>query len=173
MGKEKKYKDIELCSEEVQEVMGQVPPAILRYGSGVLLCIIVLLLAGSALFSYPEKVTTDFTLTSQNPPAYLVAKGGGNMERLYVGNGQQVCRGDLLAVLSSTARTEDVLYLYERWKEWENSGARVEQAGYLRGTACLLFLFIGLGQLSAKHAGRACRRNRTVECDIIAADSLG
>lgn len=131
MGKEKKYKDIELCSEEVQEVMGQVPPAILRYGSGVLLCIIMLLLAGSALFSYPEKVTTDFTLTSQNPPAYLVAKSGGNMERLYVGNGQQVRRGDLLSVLSSTARTEDVLYLYERWKEWENSGARVEQAGHL------------------------------------------
>ena len=37
----KKYKDIELRSEEVQEVMGQVPPAILLYGSGVLLCIVM------------------------------------------------------------------------------------------------------------------------------------
>lgn len=127
----KKYKDIELRSEEVQEVMGQVPPAILRYGSGVLLCIVTLLLVGSALFSYPEKVTTDFTLTSQNPPAYLVAKSGGSLERLYASNGQAVRRGDLLAVLGSTARTEDVLYLYERWKEWEAGGARAELAGHL------------------------------------------
>lgn len=128
---EKKYKDIELRSEEVQEVMGRIPPAILRYGSGVLLGIVVLLLAGSALFSYPEKVTTAFTLTSQNPPAYATAQVGGLIEQLYAKNGQEVRKGDYLAVLANTARTEDVLYLCERMEEWEREGARAERVNNL------------------------------------------
>lgn len=56
-------KEIELRSEEVQEVMNRVPPAILRYGSGVLLGIVLLLLGGSAWFSYPETVVTECVLT--------------------------------------------------------------------------------------------------------------
>ena len=59
-----KEKEIELRSEEVQEVMNRVPPAILRYGSGVLLGIVLLLLGGSAWFSYPETVVTEFTLAT-------------------------------------------------------------------------------------------------------------
>ena len=59
-----KEKEIELRSEEVQEVMNRVPPAILRYGSGVLLGIVLLLLGGSAWFSYPETVVTEFTLSA-------------------------------------------------------------------------------------------------------------
>ena len=59
-----KEKEIELRSEEVQEVMNRVPPAILRYGSGVLLGIVLLLLEGSAWFSYPETVVTEFTLAT-------------------------------------------------------------------------------------------------------------
>ena len=57
-------KGIELRSEEVQEVMNRVPPAILRYGSGVLLGIVLLLLGGNAWFSYPETVVTEFTLAT-------------------------------------------------------------------------------------------------------------
>ena len=44
--------------------MNRVPPAILRYGSGVLLGIVLLLLGGSAWFSYPETVVTEFTLAT-------------------------------------------------------------------------------------------------------------
>ena len=43
--------------------MNRVPPAILRYGSGVLLGIVLLLLGGSAWFSYPETVVTECVLT--------------------------------------------------------------------------------------------------------------
>lgn len=131
MEEEKKYKDIELRSEEVQEIMGKIPPAIQRYGISVLLGIIVLLLAGSALFSYPEKVTTAFTLTSQNPPAYATAQTGGQIEQLYVRNGQEVRKGDRLAVLDNTARTEDILHLCERMEDWKQKGARTEQVNSL------------------------------------------
>ena len=71
MGKE--YKEIELRSEEVQEVMSAVPPALLRYGIGVLLAVVCVMLIGSMFFSMPDTVEASFTLTSDNPPAYILA----------------------------------------------------------------------------------------------------
>ena len=41
---------VELRSEEVQELMGQVPAWIVRWGATLLFLIILLLLAGSACF---------------------------------------------------------------------------------------------------------------------------
>lgn len=134
MKEEKTYKEIELRSEEAQEVMNRIPPAILRYGIAVMLGIVVLLLAGSAVFSYPDTVSTEFTLTTQIPPAYLPSKEGGRIEHIYVTNRQTVRKGDYIAVMESTARTEDVLYLRERVEAWERDGSKPEKIGQLLAT---------------------------------------
>ena len=121
------YKNIELRSEEVQEVMNRVPPAILRYGIGILATIVMVLLIGSALFSYPESVQVEVTLSPQNPPAYIKCTGGGKLERLYVANGQQVKKDDVLAVMENVANTEDILRLRECLADWQAKGARPER----------------------------------------------
>lgn len=85
-----KEKEIELRSEEVQEVMNRVPPAILRYGSGVLLGIVLLLLGGSVWFSYPETVVTEFTLSAGMDG---LPQGAGRVAMLDIGKialGQRV-----------------------------------------------------------------------------------
>lgn len=64
--KEKIYKDIELRSDEVQEVLGQIPPAIQRYGITVMLITVLVLLTGSAFFSYPDTIEVPFVLDSQS-----------------------------------------------------------------------------------------------------------
>lgn len=124
---EKTYKDIELRSEEVQEVMNKVPPAILRYGIGILTTIVGILLAGSALFSYPETVQVEVTLSPLNPPAYIKCKTGSKIERLYVANGQTVKKGDILTVMENVASTDDVLRLRECLTDWQEKGARTER----------------------------------------------
>ena len=121
------YKEIELRSEEVQEVMNRVPPAILRYGIGVLTAIVGVLLVGSALFRYPETVQVEVTLSPRNPPAYIKSSNGGKLERLYVMNGQEVRKGDALAVMENVANTEEVLRLRERLVSWQADGARTER----------------------------------------------
>lgn len=131
MEEEKQYKDIELRSEEVQELMNKIPPGILRYGILMLLGIIVLLFAGSACFSYPDTVDAEFTLTTQIPPAYITAQSNGRIEQLYVSNRQSVHKGDILGVIENVARTEDMFYLRERLKEWKLAGSRMEQIGTL------------------------------------------
>lgn len=123
----KQYKDIELRSEEVQEVMNRIPPAILRCGIGVLLCTVVALLAGSAFFRYPDTVEAGLTLTVQPFPAYLPAGQSGRMEAIYVRNGQAVEQGEVLAVIESTAGTEDLLYLKGQLEKWKRKGSRTER----------------------------------------------
>lgn len=127
MKEERQNKDIELRSEEVQEVMNKVPPAILRYGIGILATIVGILLAGSALFSYPETVQVEVTLSPSNPPAYIKSTGNGKIERLYVANGQTVKKGDILAVMESVANTDDILRLRECLNDWQKKGARPER----------------------------------------------
>ena len=51
MEEEKKYKEIELRSEEVQEVMGRVPPWILRWGIAVLFGILLILYLWNGILS--------------------------------------------------------------------------------------------------------------------------
>ena len=124
---EQSYKDIELRSEEVQEVMNRVPPSILRYGIGILTTIVMVLLIGSALFRYPETVQVEVTLSPRNPPAYIKCTAGGKLESVYVVNGQQVKKGDMLAVMENVASTEDMLQLSLRLSDWQERGARPEQ----------------------------------------------
>ena len=64
--------DIELRSEAVEEVMGRIPPGIVRWGITVLFGVVLLLLAGSCFFRSPETVTAEMTLTSRNPVAEVV-----------------------------------------------------------------------------------------------------
>ena len=70
---------VELRSEEVQELMGQVPAWIVRWGATLLFLIILLLLAGSACFRYPEVVTGTMTLTGTAPAAQVVSRSSGRI----------------------------------------------------------------------------------------------
>jgi len=67
-------KDFELRSEDVQDVMGNVPPAILRWGISIITMVVLVLLAGCFLFKYPDVLIGKVTLTNVAPPAIPVCK---------------------------------------------------------------------------------------------------
>lgn len=125
------HKDIELKSEEVQEVMNHIPSSILRYGISVLLGILLVLLVGSSFFSYPDTVDAEFTLTTQAPPAYIIANTAGRIAQLYVKNKQVIYEKDIIGVIQNTATTEDIFYLRENLKEWKAQGSQIEQTDIL------------------------------------------
>ncbi len=106
-GKEK----IELKSEEFQEVLGEVPPWILRRGIVVIGIAVTIIIIGSTIFKYPDIISSQMTLTRTVPPAGIVAKASGKLEHLYITDKQLVNKGDYLAVIENTVNTEDVLYL--------------------------------------------------------------
>lgn len=116
----KENKEIELRSEEVQEVMGQIPAWIVRWGITILFIVVLALLVGSYFFTYPDMVETEMTLTSREPVVEVVARSSGKISELYVSNGQEVKSGAPLAVIENTAKTDDVFRLKKllaRYKE--------------------------------------------------------
>ena len=79
-----KKNDIELRSEEVQEVMGEIPSWIIRWGITLLTAVVLTLVIGSCFFRYPDVISTRMTLTSHEPVAQLVARS--STENRYAGN---------------------------------------------------------------------------------------
>ena len=102
---------IELRSEEFQEVLGSVPPWILRWGITVLAVVVVILLTGSAVVKYPDVISAQITLTGSTPPATIVAHTSGKIKELYVKDNQEVKADEYLAVIDNSANTDDVISL--------------------------------------------------------------
>lgn len=104
-------KEIELRSEEVQEVMGQIPAWILRWGITILFLVVVGILVGSCFFRYPDVIKAEMTLTSRTPVVEVVAHASGKISQLYISDGQEVKADVPLAVIENTANTDDVFRL--------------------------------------------------------------
>ena len=100
--------NIELRSEDFQEVLGSVPSWILRWGITLIAVVVVLLLIGSALIKYPDIISAPIVLTGSIPPATITARVSGKLAKLFVQDNQSVCTGDYLAVIDNSADTEDV-----------------------------------------------------------------
>jgi len=115
----KQDKDIELRSEEVQDVMGEIPPGIVRWGITVIFFVVAILLVGSFIFKYPDVVTATVTLTTEEPPASVIARATGKIDEIYVHNNQSVRNGTPLGVIQNPANTADMLLLIKRIEQWK------------------------------------------------------
>lgn len=107
----KKIEDIELRSEAFQEILGNVPPWILRIGISVIAFILAILLIGSAIFKYPDTISTTMELTGSTPTSAVVARSTGKIKELYITNEQTVKEQEYLAIIDNPASTKDVLLL--------------------------------------------------------------
>ncbi len=105
---------IEIRSEEVQEILGYIPHWIIRSGISVIFVIIVLLLIGSWYFKYPDVISSSIIITTENPPAALVAKTSGKIDRLFVKDKQKVQKGTLIAIIENPANYEDLFALSKK-----------------------------------------------------------
>lgn len=108
MAKKSENDNIELRSEEFQEVLGGVPSWILRRGITLIAITILIILIGSATFRYPDVITTSMTLTGSIPASALVAKTSGKIQELDVTDKQSVKAGTYLAVIENPANTNDI-----------------------------------------------------------------
>jgi len=58
--------NIELRSEKVRNIIGQIPPRLIRTGSGVFLAIFILISAGIYFYTFPYKIQTEANLWQTN-----------------------------------------------------------------------------------------------------------
>ena len=106
-----KLDKIEIRSEEVQDILGATPSWIIRAGISVILLVVISLLIGSWFFKYPDIIQSRITLTTQNPPASLIAKNNGKITDIFVLEKQEVKQNQIIAIIENTANHQDVLKL--------------------------------------------------------------
>ncbi len=100
---------INLRSEEVCEIMGQVPNRIIRYGISVFTVIILALFVFSFFFRYPDVIEGRFYVQSSYPPAFMVARSTGKIQSLMVRDSEKVESGDVLAVIENATSYDSFL----------------------------------------------------------------
>lgn len=104
-------KDFELRSEEVQEILTRVPHWMIRWGSVVILFILLSLFAVAYLIKYPDIVSTQIIITTHTPPQKVMARVSGKIERILVQDKMRVQKNTPLAVIENSARYKDVYLL--------------------------------------------------------------
>ncbi|HDR51231.1 MAG TPA: hypothetical protein ENN90_06355, partial [Mariniphaga anaerophila] len=102
---------VEIRSDEVQEILGTPPRWIIRWGITIMLLVVMVLLAGSYFYKYPDLISARITIVSENPPVQIVAKSNGKLDQLLVGNNQQVEAGEILGLIENTANYNDAYRL--------------------------------------------------------------
>jgi len=103
--------EIELRSEEVQEVLDAPPSWMIRWGLAVILLLIVLLILIANLVRYPDVISGEMMLTTQNPPIKIVANSSGKITGLLVEEGQVVATHDKLAEIENPISGEGMEYM--------------------------------------------------------------
>ncbi|MDR7209011.1 HlyD family efflux transporter periplasmic adaptor subunit [Flavobacterium piscis] len=104
-------KEIELRNEEVQEILTRVPPWMIRWGSVVILSILLSLFFISWLFKYPDIISTQIVITTNIPPEKLVAKVTGKIEAILVKDKIVVSKNTPIAIIENSANYKDVFLL--------------------------------------------------------------
>lgn len=100
--------EAEIRSEEVQDILGRVPSWITRNGIAMVYSVIIILITGSWLFKYPDYVVAPIVVTSENPPAKLLARVDGKISEIFVVDKQKVEAGHLMARLESPVNYDDL-----------------------------------------------------------------
>src|SRR5690606_28166887 len=106
-----KLNNIELRSEEVQEILTKVPHWMIRWGNVLFLSLIIMLLAMSWFIKYPDIITSKAIITTQVPPQKEYAKTTGKLAKIFVKDNQIVAKNQSLAILENTASYQDVFML--------------------------------------------------------------
>jgi multidrug efflux pump subunit AcrA (membrane-fusion protein) len=104
-------KEIELRSEEVQDILTRVPHWMIRWGTVLIFGIILMLFFVSWFIKYPDIVSTEIVITTTIPPEKLVARISGKIETLLVRDKAIVQENTPLAIIQNTANYKDVFLL--------------------------------------------------------------
>ncbi len=104
-------KEIELRSEEVQDILTRVPHWMIRWGTVLIFGIILMLLFTSWFIKYPDVITAEVVITTNIPPEKLVAKTSGKIEAVLITDKTRVKVNTPLAIIENVANYRDVFLL--------------------------------------------------------------
>lgn len=106
--------DIDIRSEEVQELLGTPPPWMVRWGMLFALICMVLLVAILYGMPFPETVNTTIRIQRENPGVELVAQQGGYVKAVLAETEDSVRAMQAIVAFQAQGNYADVLILEEQ-----------------------------------------------------------
>ncbi|MEJ2881306.1 HlyD family efflux transporter periplasmic adaptor subunit [Pedobacter sp. GR22-6] len=106
-----KLDQINLRSEQVNEVLENPPHWLIRWGSTVICLIVLMLFFLACIIKYPEFVDAPIVITSLNPPEKLEATVNSKIEKIFVQDQSEVKKDQVILLLESNADYKDVMQL--------------------------------------------------------------
>lgn len=98
-------------SEEVQEILSHAPRWMIRWGTALIVFLMMLFIAVSFVFRYPEVVSGEIIISAENRPLTLVANQSGKLVAVPKREGVLVDSGQRIATLYSTLSEADFIAL--------------------------------------------------------------
>lgn len=129
-------------SEEVQEIISDVPHWLLRWGLTVFILVLIAIVAFSAFIKMPDRVSGKLAIESSNRPEEIVPHREGKLVRLFIKENSNVDSGKLLGFIESNAKTEQVIVMSQQIDQLQKQA--------FKGNLNQLF---GIQLKSAEHLG--------------------
>ncbi|MBX2895861.1 MAG: hypothetical protein KF763_10495 [Cyclobacteriaceae bacterium] len=101
---------LEIRSKEVQEIIGQVPSGLIRWGITAIFLVMLALLCVTWFIKYPDLLTAPVVITTTPAPVNLVARTSGRIQLLKPDQASCLA-GDVVGLIQSNANLQAVLEL--------------------------------------------------------------
>ncbi|WP_299115449.1 HlyD family efflux transporter periplasmic adaptor subunit [uncultured Winogradskyella sp.] len=103
--------DIELRSEQIQDLLEAVPNWMIRYGNMLILVFILMFLTLSWFIKYPDIITSKAQITTKLPPLKKYTRVSGKIDSILIADNSSLKDGTIIAVIESTANFEHIQLL--------------------------------------------------------------
>lgn len=103
-----KDKEIELKSEQMNEMLSHPPAWITRAGNGVFLLVLGVIIFLSWFIHYPDEVSGEVIVTTSQAPIELSNQSYTQLKELHVLENEEVRTGDLIAQFDTKADAKDI-----------------------------------------------------------------
>ncbi|WP_082564261.1 HlyD family secretion protein [Flavobacterium sp. Root420] len=111
MSKKLNQENLNLRSEEVQEILSDPPKWIVRWGITLVFIFVCIILCLSFLIKYPNFVEAKILVTTKQPTEKIIARYSGQLDEIFIKNRDTVQKGQKLAILKSAGNSKDIYLL--------------------------------------------------------------
>lgn len=127
-------------SDPVEEIMGNPPGKILRWGSLTIFIVFILFILFAWFIKYPDIIPSSVEITTENPPVTVFSRINGSIKQLMVSDKDRVAKDRVLAVMETAASYKEIEVL-KRFADTashllsvqSNPAPELEELGELQG----------------------------------------
>lgn len=94
--------------KEIEDFISTPPSWLLRSGITTISVIVVTLISISGFIRYPDKVTGQGILTSENPPIKIISIEKGVISKVYKRTNQHINHGDTILYIENQSKVQDI-----------------------------------------------------------------